>query len=201
MTQFTIKIYFYSITYYFEENKVIFCTINFGEKQNNFIEQIYNRNASKMYHIALRILKNVDNAEDAVAEAFFSIAKNIDRYDNLSEKEIDSLCSIIVKNKCIDQIRVNSHFAELEIEELVFSPQIQEISTETKFLEQQMESEIRKTVQELPEIYREVIALRYYFGFGVKKIANLLGVPVKTVDNRLYRAKKIMREVLENEDI
>ena len=75
MTQFTIKIYFYSITYYFEENKVIFCTINFGEKQNNFIEQIYNRNAFKMYHIALRILKNVDNAEDAVAEAFFSIAK------------------------------------------------------------------------------------------------------------------------------
>ena len=154
-----------------------------------------------MYYIALRILRNVDNAEDAVAEAFFSIAKNIDRYDNLSEKEIDALCSIIVKNKCIDQIRANSHFVEIELEELVFSPQIQEISTETKFLEQQMESEIKKIVQELPEIYREVITLRYYFGFGVKKIANLLGVPVKTVDNRLYRAKKIMREVLENEEI
>ena len=180
---------------------MIFCTIDFGETHKTFIERIYNRNVSKMYHIALGILKNVDDAEDAVAEAFLSITKNIHRYDNLSEKEIDALCSIIVKNKCIDQIRVNSHFAELEIEELVFSPQIQEISTEARFCEQQTESEIKKMVQELPEIYREVIALRYYFSFGVKKIAKLLGVSVKTVDNRLYRAKKIMREMLENEEI
>lgn len=180
---------------------MIFCTIEFEKKQNNFIEQIYNRNASKMYYIALKILKNVDNAEDAVAEAFLSITKNISRYDRLSEKEIDALCSIIIKNKCIDQIRLNSHYVELEFEELTLSPHIQEISAETKFIEQQTESKIKKTVQKLPEIYREVIALRYYYGFGVKKIAKLLNVPVKTVDNRLYRAKKIMREAIENEEI
>jgi RNA polymerase sigma-70 factor (ECF subfamily) len=55
-----------------------------------------------------------------------------------------------------------------------------------------------RAVRELPEKYREVVALRYLSGFDGRTIAKLLDEPEGTVRNRLFRALKKLRNTLQS---
>lgn len=61
--------------------------------------QIYEKNYRTMYYVALKILKNKEEAEDAVHGAFVKLAEKYDTYRHLTSQEMTSLCVIIVKNK------------------------------------------------------------------------------------------------------
>ncbi|MEM7308055.1 MAG: sigma-70 family RNA polymerase sigma factor [Planctomycetota bacterium] len=54
-------------------------------------------------------------------------------------------------------------------------------------------------VLDLDEVYSRVVLLRYFRGLGPAEIARLLGVPVATVDSRLHRARRKLRERLDAE--
>lgn len=55
---------------------------------------------------------------------------------------------------------------------------------------------VRNAVMKLPEKYRTVLVLYNYKNLSCSEIAKILGIPLKTVETRLYRAKKILREAL-----
>lgn len=76
-----------------------------------------------MYNIAFSILKNPTNAEDAVQDAFLSLCNNIKRYKKLSTSELNALCVIITKNKCLDQIKKMKRDSYTNIEEIRFPQQ------------------------------------------------------------------------------
>lgn len=184
-----------------EENHLFFLLMEFeNEKGMNKIKELYKQNASKMYHIAMAILNNSNNAEDAVHDAFVSIVKNVRRYDKLTMEEMEALCVVITKNKCLDQIRRTRRLSPIDVEELRLPVHKMEATPEEIMIRAEHEYEFQRMIDDLPEIYKEIIILRYYYAFGVKKIAKLLDVPVKTVDSRLYRAKSMMRRVIEDEE-
>ena len=54
-------------------------------------------------------------------------------------------------------------------------------------------------MKKLPEKYRVVVALRYFNDYSEESTAQMLGIPVGTVKSRLHKAKKLIREVMENE--
>lgn len=169
------------------------------KKVMNKIQELYKQSASKMYHIAMAILNNSDNAEDAVHDAFVSIVKNVRHYDKLTMAEMEALCVVITKNKCLDQIRKERRLSPIDVEELRLPAHKLDATPEKIMIKKEHEDELQRIIDDLPEIYKEIIVLRYYYGFGVKKIAKLLDMSVKTVDSRLYRAKSIMRRVIEDE--
>ena len=70
--------------------------------------QIYEKNYRTMYYVALKILKNKEEAEDAVHGAFVKLAEKYDTYRHLTSQEMTSLCVIIVKNKCLDRSEEHS---------------------------------------------------------------------------------------------
>lgn len=55
---------------------------------------------------------------------------------------------------------------------------------------------VLRAVQGLPEHYREPLVLRYLEGLSYRQIAELLGMPVDTVETRLVRARRLLRETL-----
>jgi RNA polymerase sigma-70 factor (ECF subfamily) len=55
---------------------------------------------------------------------------------------------------------------------------------------------IRLAISGLPEVFREVVVLRYFEGFSYRQIASILGCPAGTVMSRLNRAKAELRAVL-----
>lgn len=178
---------------------LLFLVMEF-EDNINLLHEIYKKNASKMYNIAFSILNNPNDAEDAVHDAFMSIVKNIGRYDKLTTVEMEALCVVITKNKCLDQIRKTSKLSSIDIDEIRLPLQKMEPTTEDVVMQKEHKRDIQKMISFLPEIYKEIIVLRYYYGFGIKKIAKLLNIPIKTVDSRLYRAKSMIRRLIEDEE-
>lgn len=57
-------------------------------------------------------------AENAVHEAFLSLAENFQKYSYISGRQMDNFCVSIVKNKSIDSIRKRNHYSEDELETL-----------------------------------------------------------------------------------
>lgn len=60
--------------------------------------------------------------------------------------------------------------------------------------------EITAALQQLPKIYREIIALYYYEEFTTDEIAQILGVAQGTVKNRLYRARQKLTKIFREEE-
>jgi len=51
-------------------------------------------------------------------------------------------------------------------------------------------------IRYLPEYYRTTVLMRYMEDLSYREIANLLDVPISTVEGRLFKAKKLLRELL-----
>ena len=61
------------------------------------------------------------------------------------------------------------------------------------------EGGVLELVQALPEKDRQVIYLRYYEGYEVREMARLLSLPAAVVSNRLSRARRRLRNMMEEE--
>ena len=89
------------------------------EEDRNKFREIYEENYLKMYHVALGMIKNQADAENAVQEAFLSLAEKFEKYLHLSGSEMTGLCVSIVKNKIIDIIRRANHYSEEELDKQI----------------------------------------------------------------------------------
>ncbi len=56
--------------------------------------------------------------------------------------------------------------------------------------------EILRAIQALPEIYREPFVLRHMNDWSYRRIADVMGLPVDTVETRLVRARRLLRDAL-----
>lgn len=152
----------------------------------------------KMYHIALSFLKQPTEAENAVHEAFLSLAENFQKYFQKCGREMTGLCVSIVKNKAIDSIRRAKHYSEADLNEIVLYEEEAENLEEA--MEKSEESDrILNALRKVPEVYREALVLKYYYEFDNKEIAKIQGVSKKTVEMRLYRGKIKLREFMDEE--
>lgn len=167
------------------------------EQKDKFIE-IYERNKDKMYHIVFEVLKQREEAENAVHDAFVKLADKFGRYEHLSEKEMDGLCVTIVKNTALNllyrQKRISVSEPE-ELEKLYWKNSEESICfPEEAAIRKEQAEMIRQVLQELPAVYHDVLVLRYYYDFSIKEAAGILGISKKTAEIRLYRAKERLKK-------
>ncbi len=168
-----------------------------SDEERNQFAKIYENNYLKMYYIALGITKNQMEAENAVHDSFLSIAEKFEQYSHISCSEMTGLCVTIVKHKSIDIIRKRKHFSEEEIEDLVIWDERVEASPEKMAELGENEKLVHHILQKLPEVLKETLTLKYYYEFSNREISKILGIPIKTVEMRLYRGKIKMREIID----
>ena len=109
------------------------------------------------------------------------------------------MCITIVRNKCIDEIRRQEHFDGKDPEELVLCSMDADIQPEAHMQRREQKELLQRVMSRLPETLYTVLVLKYYQEFSIREIAKQLELSEKTVEMRLYRAKKKMRELLEQE--
>lgn len=156
---------------------------------------ICEENYPNMYHVALGMTKDPDKAGDAVQEAFLSLWENYEKYTHLHGREMTALCVLIVKNKVIDGMRRGKHNSGVELESLPLYDERPEHDAPRMAEMQEQRAAVRRVLELLPEVYRDTLALKYYYEMGNREIAGIQGVSVKTVEMRLYRGKKKFKEV------
>jgi len=154
---------------------------------NDFIQQ----QSRKIYGYAFRILRNQEEAEDAVQEIFIKLWKMKDRLAEYNS--IDALAITMTKNYCIDQIRKDKNILHEENRRedhhyiTSISPHEQMELSETNEI-------LYRIIDHLPDGYKDVIRLREMEGVPYEEIAEKTGQNINTLRVTLSRARKLIRD-------
>jgi RNA polymerase sigma factor (sigma-70 family) len=151
----------------------------------------------EVYTLARYLMRNTDDAEDAVQECYLRALRHFDSYRGPAMK---AWLLAILKNVCNSEFLRRSRgemptdYAQgesaAEATPMWRDPQT---SPEKVMLQQQGSAEIRRLVAELPEPFREAIVLREMHDLSYKEIAEVAGVQIGTVMSRLARARSMLR--------
>ena len=109
------------------------------------------------------------------------------------------MCVIIVKNKCLDMLRVSKSGLQSDLEKVDYSLHGEKDQPLENVIQEEGEKELLEAMKILPEKLRLVLELRYFHEYSNGEIAKILDISKKNVEIRLYRAKKKMKEVLQYE--
>jgi RNA polymerase sigma-70 factor (ECF subfamily) len=151
-------------------------------------EGIVERYQRVLFTVALRMLGDHDQASDATQNAFINAYRRLGSFD--PERRFFSWIYRILVNECLNDRRDRRPHEEL-------TPDMATVGSPAELLEA---DERRRLVQQailrLPLEYRQVIVLRHFTGLSYDEIAEVVGVPVKTVKSRLHTARERLAGML-----
>ena len=148
-------------------------------------EQII-KNRDSMYRFALSIMKNHDDACDAVSEAILHAYVNIGSL--CFGEKFRSWVMTILYNVCMNMLRSRVPYSDFDAEEKMYIP-----SSEADIT---VKSTLWDAVCALPSNYRSIVVLFYYDNLRIKEISNITGLSLDNVKKRLSRAREMLRKSL-----
>ena len=151
--------------------------------------QIINEYKNPLYATILRMTRNPQTAQDFVQEAFIKIYEQLPKYDG--KGSFKSWLYRVAINFCIDEFRKKSY--QMKQAELLDDQLVNESHPEVIFLKKEQSRQLEKLIATLPELERMILLLRYVNELSYTDIADLLHIPLSDVRNKLHRAKKKMR--------
>lgn len=166
-----------------------------NDDDKSAFEKLYRTYRHEMYGIAYSILHNKEDAEDAVHQAFLQISCDFDKVRSIPCHEMRAYIVIIIRNASI-----NIYNSNKKREERTTEIQDEAVIIEVDFFEKFDFDMLVERISELPQMYKDVLFLRYLEDFSTKEISAILGIPESTVRKRTERAKKLLKEALERNE-
>ena len=162
-------------------------------------EELVRRYQRPIASYVYRMVGDYDAALDLTQEVFIKVYNSLSRYR--SEFKFSTWIYKIAHNAAIDHLR--RHTVRDQILAAGGDGTRSELAVESRRLTPEQESEreerrseIESVVQSLPAAYRELIVLRHSHDLSYDEIAEVTGLPLGTVKNRLFRAREAMRDLL-----
>ena len=172
------------------------------EEQRAVIEQICDLYYKNMMKLSMDILNNKQDAEDAVQDAFYNIARHAEMFLNLQANETAALVSTYTRNAAINIYNRKKRTAQLFVP-LDDTGHHADIPCDEQTLDKLLENAetadaVRQAVKLLKEPYRDVIYLKYFYHYKNIDIARVLHTTPNEVNVRIFRAKQKLRAILQN---
>ena len=145
---------------------------------------------NSMYKLAMGILKNEPDAEDAMQDAILKAYSNLDQLNDRSKFRPWILS--IVHNCSIECIRKRKNVVDIEEEQWIAAPE-PSVDTAARI-------SIWEAVQKLKIPYRTVIILFYYEDCSIIQIAEITKTNVNSIKTQLSRGRKMLAQLLNKED-
>ena len=146
--------------------------------------------------LAIQILGNADDAEDAVHDAFATALDRPGAYD-ARKGPLKPWFLRVVRNRCIDMLRRRRTSSSMPVEELESTTKTPEEALEASETSFRLEQALAR----LPADRREIVVLRDYLDLSYAEIATVLDIAPGTVMSRLHRARLALKEALEDDVI
>lgn len=149
-----------------------------------------------MYRAAFDIMKNQQDAEDALQEAFISIAKNFSKISEIKCPQTKAFVVIIIRNTSYNMLKKidRRYEADIDIDELEVLDKnpLPDDELDDKYSVEQFE----KALRQLPQNYFDIIYLTSYMDNSIKEAADLLGISYDNAKQRLKRAREKLAAIL-----
>jgi len=151
--------------------------------------ELYQLFSSKLFSVCLKYSRNYAEAEDNLQDAFLTIFKKIDQYNN--KGSFEGWLKRITINTALQRYRNQGVF------EIVNEDLIEDVELDIEDDELSIEF-LLQIIQELPDRYRLVFNLYALDGYSHKEIAELVSITPGTSKSNLARARKILIEKIES---
>ncbi len=155
-----------------------------------------------LYNLALKITRNEDDAQDLVQETYLRAYRFFDKYE--PGTNCKAWLYRIMKNTFINHYRkqhrrpseVDFDSIEETQESHVRSSSSWPQNPEQTLINSIIRDDVRNAFLQLPQGYREALALSLLGGKSYKEIADMMDCPIGTIMSRIHRARKLMQKQL-----
>jgi RNA polymerase sigma-70 factor (ECF subfamily) len=163
------------------------------------IERLVQTYQQDVYRLALSILDDPDEAEDATQEVFLSALRALESFRGYASFKT-WLFSIAI-NLCRSRLGRRNRRARIQqILQSLFRLGGGQVLPENEALKNESDSALWQAIRALGDKHRIPIVLRYYHELPVADIAETLGIPPGTVHSRLNHAREKLRALLKEEE-
>jgi len=155
-----------------------------------------------VYHMILKMVRNVDDAEDLTIEAFAKAFKNLYRFKK--DYTFSTWLFRIATNNSIDFIRkkrletmsLDTSYQDESGESVTIDVQDKNMNPQEEAINSQKKELVQLFVTKLPAKYQRLVKLRYFKELSYEEIAKELDAPLGTVKAQLHRARELMYDLV-----
>ena len=171
-------------------------------RDRDAIAVLTTRYNGRLFRIARSILKNDDEAEDALQAAYLRAFTNLSTFRH--ESSLGTWLTRIVMNVALGHVRNKRTavaFDEADIgprpRTIVAFPFAASIDPERSIAQRQINTVLEQAIDELPDSFRTVLVARVLEEMSTEETAAALGITPQIVKTRLHRARRLLREAVE----
>jgi len=156
-------------------------------------EAMFRKEFKNLVVFSLKYVKDIETARSVVQDCFIYVWEKRESMDE--DKNLKSYITTMVYNRSLNYLRDHKKFDRNILE---FEGLMDENShlADTGIIAKELKGEIQNAISSLPEKCREVFLLSRQQNMKYQQIADHLGISVKTVENQMGKALKILREHL-----
>lgn len=165
---------------------------------------LINRHQSKIYGFIFSKISDRDLTDDIFQDTFIKVIKTLKSNSYNEEGKFLPWVMRIAHNLIIDHFRRNKKMPMYrETEEFsIFSIMTDNSATiENRMISDQVEKDLKKIIEQLPDDQKEVLMMRIYQDLSFKEISELTGVSINTALGRMRYALMNLRKVIEKHQI
>lgn len=163
------------------------------DKSNRSIMQPLVAHLDAAHNLARWLLRNEEEAEDAVQDAYLRALRHGARFRDGDGR---AWMLTIVRNCCYDRLKRPGGQRDAVFNEQVHSTCAATLNPEASSVQKRQIEEVRRALHNLPPPLREVIVLRELEDMPYSQIARIVQIPLGTVMSRLSRARQQLRQLL-----
>ncbi len=168
--------------------------------------ELMKRYKKPVYHMILKMVRNVDDAEDLTIEAFAKAFKNLNRFKK--DYTFSTWLFRIATNNAIDFIRkkkietfsLNTSYKDDSGDDVTVDVEDNDPNPMEEAIKAQRNELVRLFVTKLPPKYQRLVRLRYFEEKSYDEIAKELNSPLGTVKAQLHRARELMYDLVKGKE-
>lgn len=177
---------------------------NYIKGNEQALETLIIRHKQKIYSFIYSKVYDKDVAEDIFQDTFIKVINTLKLGNYNEEGKFIPWVMRIAHNLVIDYFRKNNRMPKFDNsgEFSIFSIlSDSSLNAEKQIIKSQVEHDVRKLIDELPEDQKEVILMRMYNDMSFKEISDKTGVSINTALGRMRYALINMRKIIEKHNI
>jgi RNA polymerase sigma-70 factor, ECF subfamily len=157
-----------------------------------------------VYHMILKMVRNVDDAEDLMIESFAKAFKSLHRFKK--DFTFSTWLFRIATNNTIDFIRkkklntmsIENSYTDDDGQSVGIDVEDENLDPQEETIKAQKSELVQIFVDKLPAKYQKLVRLRYFSELSYEEIAVELNAPLGTVKAQLHRARELMFEMVKD---
>ena len=169
------------------------------------VEQLIKRHKRKVFTYILIIVRNRELAEDLFQETFLKVFKSLREGKYTDDGRFLGWVMRIAHNLIIDNVRKEKRLKTVSRDDYEYDifnqRKYSDYHSEQVVVRSEVESDVRRLVEELPDVQKQVVIMRHFMDMSFKEIAEETGVSINTALGRMRYALINMRRIIDEKQM